>query len=195
MCTEQTEVEQTKWLRRDNKLCIETSLAFVGTKVCAKIEMDNEKGGKGLAFNVDVNGTLHAFPLSVEANDIHNCYNIDSLFIRAFSPHVFVVFVNLANGAWPVACFTKKPGEDFNSTLMYSKEVVADIAVIDDRYLVLTEVVMCHRRLFVQCYDMRDTAQRCGWPGAANITMITLCCTRTWTQTRTRAWWTCTSSA
>ena len=138
---------------------METSLDFQDINVLAFIELNNENGDKELNVDVNINGMHYAIPLSVNKEDIHTFFNINSLFIRAFSPNVFVVFVDLSNGAWPFVCFTRKNSKDFHFTVFYSKDAVADVAVMDDRYIVIAEVVACHRKLFVQCYDMMDTSQ------------------------------------
>lgn len=155
---------QYNWVHKE-ALCLEASLTVGDTHVSASIELRDQLGGRGIAVHVYSKGERYFVPLDVDKRKIHTCSAIDGLFIRAFSRTTFVVFVAMADGAWPFGCFTAKPEGGFHHSVFYSSDSVADIAAISDRYIVVTEVVMCHRRLFVQCYDMLDATQRVWFAG------------------------------
>jgi len=147
----------------ENEVCTEdwytwnamrAAIVFGNNQVSAHIKCNDDY--KASVINVDVNGKCHNVPLTSNIED-EMVYKDDiySLFIRFFSPTSFVVFAQIDNGPWPFACFLQSPDGAFQCKVCYSVEAVCDIAVIDDRFLVIDEVIVCHRHLWVKCYDMQ----------------------------------------
>ena len=141
---------------------ISTTIVYEGIVVLALIKCNEED--KVSVINVDVDGKCHEVPF----DKILNRDSIETLFIRFFSPTSFVVFARIDNGPWPFGCFLQTVDGSFQSKVCYSIEAVADIAVIENRFLVINEIISCHGHLCVNCYDM-ETAE-CVWSANTELT-------------------------
>ena len=150
---------QETWIRDEEAgYTLTASIAVDANKVSARVVIPREHGGQGLvAIDVDVNGQHHSVPITSCGRTIYNQNTIRALFIRFFSPAVFVVFAQIDNASWPFGCFLQLPDGAFACNVCYSTDAVADIAVIGNRFLVIDEVIICQRCLWVTCFDMQNT--------------------------------------
>ena len=156
------EVDQQVWTRIPNyDYRLEATLKITSdVSATALVTLNNPNGDSDVSVHVYVAGKHHGALLSTNKYSIHDMDDILCLNIRAFSPDAFVVFVQMKTGPWPFVCFTRGLNGDFESTVFYTVDAVSDIAVIGSRFIVVSEVVMCHRHLLLQCYDMQDTSEQ-----------------------------------